>query len=249
MYHPHDTKRIPRSPIDTLLFEPESGHHHQAQEEVRILLIQKKHTKQLLEEKLRKLQQAQMEYEIAFVDNENSVKAFDEANDRFKNFNLHKTGQWNTMYSKLVNFKNMHGHCNVSQDRSLRTRDRHDDDDDRKALGRWVGNQRVFYKYYLNGDTEHIKPHRIAALNKIGFVWDVKERKWMERYNVLVEYQKLHGHCRVTWKENKELSGWLRRQRYQYQRMMKKETTNMNNERSDLLRKIGVDLTFEKTQK
>lgn len=153
------------------------------------------------------------------------------------------------MYRKLVDFKNLHGHCNVSQDRSLRTRDTHDNDNDRKALGRWVGNQRVFYKYYLNGDTKHIKPHRINALNKIGFVWDVKERKWMDRYNVLVEYKRIHGHCRVTWKQNKDLSEWLRRQRYQYQRMMKKETTTMTEGRANMLRQLGVDLESTKRQK
>ena len=46
-----------------------------------------------------------------------------------------------------------------------------------------VQNQRVFYKYFLNGDTKHIKQHRIAALANIGFIWDVYEHQW-----ILIEF-------------------------------------------------------------
>lgn len=217
-----------------------------AQDEVKKLSLIEKNTQQVLNEKLHKLQQAQMEYDIALLEHKNATKALDDANERVSDIDLLMPGQWNTMYRKLVEYKNVHGHCNVSQDRSLRKRDMHDDDNERKALGRWVGNQRVFYKYYLHGDTKHIKPHRIAALNKIGFVWDVKERKWLDRYDALVQFKRLHGHCRVTLKQNKDLSEWLRRQRYQYQRLLKKETTTMTEERADMLREIGVDMNCEK---
>ena len=215
--------------------------HQKAQDEVHHLLSRKQETEKILEQKLEKLKQAQEEYEQAVAENSHASKSLIDANSKLANIDLKMPGQWNTMYHKLVAFKHEHGHCNVAQDRSLRSRDMRDEDNDRKALGRWVGNQRVFYKYYLNGDTRHIKPHRIAALNEIGFVWDIKERKWMDKYNSLAQYKRLHGHCRISGRENKDLSEWARRQRYQYSRMRKNESSTLTEERVRMLEEIGFE--------
>ena len=42
--------------------------------------------------------------------------------------------------------------------------------------------------------------------------------QWEERYNELLEFKKVHGHCFVphSWEANLPLSRWVKRQRYQY---------------------------------
>ena len=224
--------------VDITLFEKQNDYNI-AQEEVKKARDEKIKAELNLITKRDNLKRAQEEYNMALLEDSSAEKLVQEANAKLSSVDLQMPGQWNTMYHKLVEFKKRHGHCNVAQDRSLRKRDMQDEDNDRKALGRWVGNQRVFHKYYLNGDKRYIKPHRIDALNKLGFVWDVKEQRWIEKYQDLLEYKRLHGHFGVTWKEDKGLCEWVRRQRYQYHRMQGKESTTLTQERINKLYSIG----------
>ena len=74
---------------------------------------------------------------------------------------LKESNRWNEMYYKLLQWKENHdGDVLVGVDK--------DSDEDTKKLSRWVINQRSAYKYFMNGDTKHIKDHRIDALNKVG---------------------------------------------------------------------------------
>lgn len=76
---------------------------------------------------------------------------------------LKESNRWNEMYYKLLQWKENHdGDVLVGVDK--------DSDEDTKKLSRWVINQRSAYKYFMNGDTKHIKDHRIGALNKVGRV-------------------------------------------------------------------------------
>jgi hypothetical protein len=63
------------------------------------------------------------------------------------------------MYQQLLDYKEAHGDVLVLTSK--------DSPPDVKKLSKWVQNQRVHYKYYMNGDTKHIKKHRIDALNKV----------------------------------------------------------------------------------
>ena len=73
---------------------------------------------------------------------------------------LRESNRWNDMYKKLLVWKeNNDGDVLVAVDK--------DSDEDTKKLSRWVINQRSSYKYFMNGDTKHIKDHRIDALNKV----------------------------------------------------------------------------------
>ena len=74
---------------------------------------------------------------------------------------LGESNRWNEMYYKLIEWKeNNNGDVLVPVDK--------ESDEDTKKLSRWVINQRSAYKYFMNGDTKHIKDHRIDALNKVG---------------------------------------------------------------------------------
>ncbi len=65
--------------------------------------------------------------------------------------------EWEEMFNRLIAFKEINGHCNVSRDRK-----------NYESLGRWVVHQREKYrKGKLSND-------RIKKLNAIGFMWDTK---------------------------------------------------------------------------
>ena len=77
---------------------------------------------------------------------------------------LKESNRWNEMYFKLLQWKESNnGDVLVPVDK--------DSTDDTKKLSRWVINQRSAYKYFMNGDTKHIKDHRIDALNKVCRSW------------------------------------------------------------------------------
>jgi hypothetical protein len=114
-----------------------------------------------------------------------------------------KEDDWMERYNELVEFKQIHGHCNVPQTYQANIQ-----------LGKWVKRQRWFYK-----NKEYITQHRIAKLNQIGFDWDlvakVNANIWMKQYNDLVKYKSEFGDCNVPyqWKANRSLANWVHRQR------------------------------------
>lgn len=146
--------------------------------------------------------------------------------------------QWNDMYHVLEDYKSIHGHCLVPH--------RNANDRNLARLGRWVANQRVFYKYFNDGDKRHIKRHRIAALNKLDFVWNVNDYRWGLKYDELCAYREKHGNCIVSVRNpdgsrRDALSAWCRDQRDQMARWKRGEPTTMSEERK---RKLD-DIQFE----
>lgn len=75
---------------------------------------------------------------------------------------------WDQRFRELLDFFAQHGHCLVPTKSPSH-----------RALGRWVSSQRARYKDFqagkLRASEESIVLHRIALLNEIGFVWDLKK--------------------------------------------------------------------------
>lgn len=116
---------------------------------------------------------------------------------------LLQPSSWNDSYRKLLAYKEKHGNTNVPH--------KYKED---PSLGRFVGNQRVFYKYYQNGDTKHLKAHRIDALNRIGFIWDIKEHHFQQRLKELKKFIEDHGHSLVPrGYPNSKFRTWVEDQR------------------------------------
>jgi hypothetical protein len=67
---------------------------------------------------------------------------------------------WEDRLSELVEYRKVHGHCNVSQKYSENTK-----------LGRWVETQRYQYSWHQEGKTSRITLPRIQALERLGFDW------------------------------------------------------------------------------
>lgn len=90
---------------------------------------------------------------------DNAVINHARVKELYEKASLNQPSQWNTMYQKLLQWKEEHGNCLVPNSR--------DANDDMKQLSKWVMNQRVFYKYFMNGDTKHIREDRVEALKKV----------------------------------------------------------------------------------
>lgn len=84
-----------------------------------------------------------------------------------------------------------------------------DSSDDVKKLAKWVQNQRVFYKYFINGDTKHIKQHRVDALNNLGFVWNVFDHQWNANFEALKQYHAENKTFDVPKRENSKLASFV----------------------------------------
>lgn len=99
--------------------------------------------------------------------------------------------RWETMFQRLVAFKEKHGHCLVPN--------RYPED---RSLGAWVSTQRRHYKNSVTaGDTVDfvstpLTAERVRRLQAVGFVWatsDPRHTPWEIRFEQLREYKEQHG--------------------------------------------------------
>ena len=81
------------------------------------------------------------------------------AKNEYVEADLQRNCAWNRMYKQLIEYRDTYGDVLVLTNKESTA--------EIKKLGKWVQNQRVHYKYHMNGDTKHIKAHRIDALNQV----------------------------------------------------------------------------------
>jgi hypothetical protein len=122
--------------------------------------------------------------------------------EQYIDADLARNSSWNIMYSQLVQYKRAHDGDVLVLTSSNTT-------PEIKKLSKWVQNQRVHYKYYINGDTKHIKKHRIDALNKIGFIWNTNEHYWNVNYTNLQLYYNKYGHYNVSKRHDSKLYSYV----------------------------------------
>jgi len=127
--------------------------------------------------------------------------------------------EWNHMYEKMIAFRQKHGHCLVLFG------------SDRK-LGSWVIRQRAMRK------VGQLSDDRRAKLDSIdGFVWtvDIPDDRWCIMFEKLKAYKSQHGDCLVPqlYAADKQLSRWVRTQRYNY------KSNKLLAERKEKLESIG----------
>ena len=105
---------------------------------------------------------------------------------------------WDEKYLELLEFWKKTGHTNVSP-----TNTGH------KSLGIWV---QYLRKSYKEGTLD---PERVRKLNDIGYIWDLHDKRWWDRYQELLEFKKIHGHCNVSnqFQGNPVLAQWVATQR------------------------------------
>jgi hypothetical protein len=82
---------------------------------------------------------------------------------------------------------------------------------------------------------------RIAALEKLGFVWDAHTAQWFERLDEVREYKMIHGDCNVpsVYPPNPKMAIWVKCQRRQKKLPKTRgSSSNMTQERIALLNQI-----------
>jgi len=143
--------------------------------------------------------------------------------------------KWFLRFEQMQEFMNQHGHCNP---------DLESEDDAVRALASWAKNQRMHYKYLMDdvndddgGNNEMrrstMTPQRVHLLTSIGFVWSVKEAKWLQMYEQLNDFHTRHGHCDIPSSssqhcstQNKKLARWVTQQRQKYKRAIPRSSSS-----------------------
>lgn len=147
---------------------------------------------------------------------------------RFRTFHL---DQWDVKFGELLEYKKIYGDCNVPIAFS-----------ENLQLARWVKRQRYQYKLKNEGTSSTMTQRRITELEKAGFVWDLHNLAWEDKFWELMQYEKKFGNCIVPthYKPNKKLAAWVKCQRRQYKIYLDcSEDSTMTKERFLKLDKIG----------
>jgi hypothetical protein len=114
---------------------------------------------------------------------------------------------WEDRLSELVDYRKLHGHCNVPQNYN-----------ENSKLAQWVKTQRKEYMLNLKGKISQMSLPRTQALESLGFEWGIQDAAWEDRLSELADYRKIHGHCNVpqSYNENSKLAQWVKTQRKRY---------------------------------
>ena len=181
--------------------------------------------------------------------------------------------QWDEMFNLLNNYYLKYGNCDVKK--SYRSFDGINEIskndaryDSAPRLGLWVNTQRQQKKGNRRLEMSREKQEKLES---IGFKWDAKidyDSKWMERYNLLLNYQKKYGNVNipVNFKTKDginesndsdaiNLYSWVHQQKQNYKNNSKsddelaKGAVRLTSERIALLENIGIDLSTKKREK
>ena len=154
------------------------------------------------------------------------------------------TADFDLHFGLLGVFQREHGHCRVPKKCVTGG----------ESLGQWVVNQRKEYNKFQKGEPSNITPGSIDRLNSIGFAWDAKEAKYDAMIELVANFKKKHGHCRVpqhyATADNTKLGRWVDTQRRQY-RLLGQEgkRSEMTPARIERLEAIGFDWGTKKEDK
>jgi hypothetical protein len=160
---------------------------------------------------------------------------------------------WDNRLQQLAEFKAQHGSLLIPIRYKLNP-----------SLGKFVHNTREQYKLYHKQTPEGYKKkcsltaERIQQLEALSFVWSTQrtqqqEQDWKARYEQLVEFKKIHGHCLVPhgYASDPSFAEWIHRQRTTYASIDNTTTTTtstessnlMVRERMDMLQQLGFNFT------
>ena len=131
-----------------------------------------------------------------------------------------RESQWLENYEVLKSFYQEYGHCNVATtDKAWGT------------LGNWLAvNRGAYYKNKLSLE-------RIEKLESLSVIWNSKENKWLDNYEMLKIFYKEHGHVNVPTADKSwgSLGDWLVTNRSAYQK------DKLPLERIKKLDSLGID--------
>ncbi|CAB9496724.1 helicase [Seminavis robusta] len=151
---------------------------------------------------------------------------------------------WETLFQRLVTYKEQHGHSNVPL---------HNEDD--PELAQWVAKQRELRNSSQNApvaaaaaaaasNQESLTEEQMAKLAQVGFEWQPRNPRhlqWETRFSQLQSFKKKYGHAQVPigWSENVQLANWVSKQRQEYKNLLRGRTTRLDENRIRLLNSVG----------
>ena len=114
---------------------------------------------------------------------------------------------WMERYNELVLYHQENGHSSVPNDYPPN-----------KRLGHWVKRQRHQHFLYTKNKHSTMTKERKIQLEQIGFVWNSRDAIWEQHYGELVQFKRLHGHCKVPteYAAKPSLGQWAKRQRREF---------------------------------
>lgn len=143
--------------------------------------------------------------------------------------------RWDEMFKRLLDFKEVHGHCLVPN--------RYKED---LQLGAWVSGQRKNYKLLQagSGKTTPMTMERARRLMDVGFEWTAKNPRhlmWEVRFAELKDFKNSYGHAQVPigWEQNVQLANWVSTQRQEYKNLIRNKTSRLNDKRVQMLESLG----------
>ena len=110
------------------------------------------------------------------------------------------TESWEFMYGKLQNYIKKNGHAGVPSKYK----------DGVITLGRWTSRQRQFFK---DGTLSQERINKLNLFKDKGWVWDIDDEKWDNKYKQLQNYIKKEDNARVPFFDKSGLGRWSSRQR------------------------------------
>jgi len=134
--------------------------------------------------------------------------------------------KWLQMFEQLEDFYKQAGHSNVPHNAS--------------SLGAWVYHQRRKYK------RKSLTQDKVDQLEKINFQWQVGDTKWKSKFDELLEYKAIHGHCNVPYNDdNQSLARWVSTQRKAFRKwsMFEADQSRRNQQTSRFaaLKELGFE--------
>ncbi|EJK67610.1 hypothetical protein THAOC_11332 [Thalassiosira oceanica] len=155
---------------------------------------------------------------------------------------------WEEKFNELVEFKKVHGHCDVKQRSKNNT-----------ELGRFVKKMREYKNKYdkqqYNGSV--LTPSRIARLDELGFTWNRRDgqhiKSFDDRMQELAAFKAEHGHADIprSLEDNMSLARWAHVVRQSYRQIQKggKPALALTREMIERLEAIGFRLRVKERGK
>ncbi|KAL7510715.1 hypothetical protein ACHAXN_007613 [Cyclotella atomus] len=139
---------------------------------------------------------------------------------------------WDIRFMELKEYRDRMGNCNVPKIYPANP-----------SLGYWVNEQRFQYRRMINNKSTYMTETKVAHLNSLGFIWTLRESKkpWTDWLEELRDYKKIHGHCDVPLKyeKNQPLGAFVNNQRSEYRKLLKGEPSSMNDAKIKDLEAMG----------
>ncbi len=139
--------------------------------------------------------------------------------------------KWMEKYELLKEYQKEYGNIDVPQSYEV----------DGVKLGIWLAAQRQAYKGHKSSKLTSVQ---IKLLEELGINWNFFDKKWMEKYELLKEYQKEYGNIDIP--HSYEVGGvklgiWLHCQRQAYKGH---KSSKLTSAQIKLLEELGINWNF-----